>query len=359
LKTTIPSLTGVRGAAALWVFGFHLQRLFAGLDVPLLKALPFAGQGWSGVDLFFVLSGFVLMLTHEDDFAAITVQALRRFAVLRFTRVYPLSVVVLLLIAAAVALTPEFTAQFRLKNPENLTPGAFIKTALLATRWFLPGNRGDWNQPVWSLSVELLGYAGFPFAAWALRACSPRAAVVVALLSFVALAAWMILGGWWNSNEIDQVHAFARMLFCFLAGIALGRVRNTSMAISADLKSALTIGSCLVIVLACAWPALTVLLPTAFGALVYGLSWRAGPVDRLLSSAPMVFLGRISFPLYLVHVMALNLIAFWIARLRPPASSHGVLVAVSILAIMALAYALHRLVEKPAHQLGRRLAAQV
>ena len=161
----VPSLTGIRGVAALWVVLFHLQQFGKDFGVPALVGTPVLRSGWTGVDLFFVLSGFVLMLVHERDFGRLHWQRMLRFAWLRVLRVYPLATVVLLLIALLVALDRNFALDWAQGAiPHNLTASAFVRTLFLANRWWLPTD-GDWNQPEWSLSAEILGYAAFPFIA--------------------------------------------------------------------------------------------------------------------------------------------------------------------------------------------------
>src|SRR3954469_8392305 len=154
----VSSLTGVRGVAALWVVLFHIQSFGGELGLNALYGLPVLRAGWAGVDLFFVLSGFVLMLVHERDFPRLRWPPLLRFAWLRFFRIYPLATIVLLLILALTLVDRDFTAEWtHMSVPPNFTVPSFFRTMFLATRWWSPTD-GDWNQPVWSLSVEILGY---------------------------------------------------------------------------------------------------------------------------------------------------------------------------------------------------------
>jgi len=76
----LPSLTGVRGIAALWVVLFHLQQFAGEFGLEAVKGLPGLRSGWAGVDLFFVLSGFILMLVHERDFPRLSWTPVVRFA---------------------------------------------------------------------------------------------------------------------------------------------------------------------------------------------------------------------------------------------------------------------------------------
>ena len=167
-RVVIPSLTGIRGVAAVWVVLFHLGGVCSSVfGIARLQAIPIVASGWSGVDMFFVLSGFVLMRSHSGEFEQLRAQSILRFTKIRIARVYPVSAVVLILIAM-LTVDHGFVSCYRQFHPGNFTRMALLKTALLATRWFLPGPKGEWNEPVWSLSAEMLGYAAFPVLAWLL-----------------------------------------------------------------------------------------------------------------------------------------------------------------------------------------------
>ena len=137
----LPSLTGVRGIAALWVVLFHLQQYGDAFGLPAMTGLPILRTGWAGVDLFFVLSGFVLMLVHERDFPCLAWAPAARFAWLRFFRVYPLATVVLLLILLLTLLDPGFTAYWAHSAiPHNFTVSSFFRTleSLISMGRFMP-----------------------------------------------------------------------------------------------------------------------------------------------------------------------------------------------------------------------------
>lgn len=142
----------------MWVLLFHVQSFANGYGAPWLKSVPLLADGWVGVDLFFVLSGFILMFVHEADFGQLRGRVVVHFAALRFFRIYPLATAVLILIALLVLADAGFAVWYRkTHDPADLTAMAFLRTLLLATRWY-PPFVGDWNQPVWSLSVEIIGY---------------------------------------------------------------------------------------------------------------------------------------------------------------------------------------------------------
>jgi peptidoglycan/LPS O-acetylase OafA/YrhL len=354
----IPSMTGIRGCAALWVMLFHAhQNADRFYNWPLLQRNWFLGNGWQGVDLFFMLSGFILMYAHGLDFCKISKGPLIRFARLRFTRVYPLNAVVLFLVAILVALQPGFVAWLRsANNPSDCSLGAFVRTLFLATRWFLPG-QGDWNGPVWSLSLEVLAYVMFPFLAFcALRAARKWQFIGIAFLS-LAGSIVILRARHYAYDDTGQV-AIVRMAACFVTGIAILRLAALSAESASKWAGWMTAISAAGILVAGSLPGGGILLNFFFAVLLYGLTFQRGVINKMLSGRVAVFLGEISFPLYLVHFMPLTWIKYEVLTNGAVYSAewrHIALLCWFIGSLM-LASILHYFVEKPVHALGRRWA---
>jgi peptidoglycan/LPS O-acetylase OafA/YrhL len=143
----IRGLTGLRGIGALWVVLFHLT---------FGRGIPVIDLGFLGVDLFFILSGFVLSyvsITNID-----TVPRYLEFLRQRLTRIYPLHLFTLCILAMIVLFVPGFSERY---NVPRFEPDAFVASLLLIQNWFywLPG---CWNAPSWSLSAEWFAYLTFP-----------------------------------------------------------------------------------------------------------------------------------------------------------------------------------------------------
>jgi peptidoglycan/LPS O-acetylase OafA/YrhL len=131
---------------------------FAMERLPLFEVLfPFYTDGWLAVDLFFSLSGFVFYWLYARAVAeqAIT---LRNFAVLRFSRLYPLHFATLLAIAAGQLWFMRSTGSYFV-YPEN-DAEHFLLNLFFVSSWGF--ERGySFNGPVWSVSVEMLLYLVF------------------------------------------------------------------------------------------------------------------------------------------------------------------------------------------------------
>jgi peptidoglycan/LPS O-acetylase OafA/YrhL len=350
-------MTGIRGVAAVWVMLYHAQ-LDAGkyYNLPFLHKIPDMNNGWRGVDLFFMLSGFILMYAHERDFHVIRKASLIRFARLRFARVYPLNAVVLLLIAAFVAFQPGFVAWSRVSNPADFSLESFVRTLFLATRWFLPRS-GDWNQPVWSLSLEVLGYAIFPFVAYFVLRVT-RIWPLIAMIGFCLFTSLVYLELKDRAITIDQI-AVVRMLVCFLTGIAVFRIWTLTAESTAKKWAAWISAVSAVGILAATWSAWGgAAVNLLFALLLYGLAFQRGVVNRLLSSRIAMYLGNISFPLYLTHVVPLLWLHYFFLFNGARYSTFEKLAVLMCWAIgcFLMATLLHHFVENPFHELGRRWA---
>ncbi len=321
---SIDSLTGIRGVAAVWVFLTHYQAVMAAyLDNPRIGDNSFLYNGFRGVDLFFVLSGFILMHVHGEDFRTLGANALRRFYVLRFFRVYPLNTVVLLALLPIGIGMPGVVDWFRMDHgvpipyhSHDFSAAGFVQSLLLAQTWTVL-KLGEWNGPAWSLSAEVFGYAMFPLLACGLVRW--RSAAACAAAAFASLTVLMVLLVRFGHTQDSPTGSFGliRMIFGFVAGMGMARcfrlLPASARLAGLPLGSAAAAASVAFIALALAAPWANMLVVFGFCGLIFALAFQQGPVNALLSSRPAMFLGRISFSLYMIHYIPLKL-SLWLLQ---------------------------------------------
>jgi exopolysaccharide production protein ExoZ len=144
----------LRGAAAVLVVLHHVA---ATLALPKYMGVVFAGGifaplGRAGVDLFFVLSGFIIYYVHHGDIG--DPQRLRRYAMRRLVRIYPTYWIVLILVMGVLFVLPSLGTNL------DRQPLVILKSALL-----IPfADRQPIVGVAWTLSHELLFYALFGIA---------------------------------------------------------------------------------------------------------------------------------------------------------------------------------------------------
>ncbi|MCW3843805.1 acyltransferase, partial [Micromonospora yasonensis] len=344
----LPSLTGLRWIAALLVFGFHVgtMRIVAEPDYQAVVGKVFS-LGLSGVEFFFILSGFVLVWSYRDGEPRHTF--LRR----RLAKIYPNHLVTF---GAALAVAYWFA--------DPVPPWAALGNLFLVQAW-IP--LGDYfysvNNVSWSLSCELAFYLCLPFVLPHLRrARTGLLWVVVVAAPLLILALWpgQLLvpeeSRWW----FTQIFPVARSLE-FWMGVAAaellrrGRWRGPNLTVA----GLLFVATWLVAaewIRAEFWAALLavaylLVITAAADADVRGrpTPWR---------SRPMVWLGEVSFAFYLVHVLVMTTVlrlgGVWGEGLP---GWWGPLFALGFLVVnLLLAAALHRWVEMP---MMRRLSRRV
>lgn len=168
--TSAHSLLGLevlRFVCAVSVLIWHYQHFYVqgselvGFDAkaqPLYNWLkPFYEAGWLGVQAFWALSGFIFFWKYAQPVSQGLVSA-RRFAVLRFTRLYPLHLLTLLVVCA---LIPWYRHLHGVDYVYRYNDAwHFMLQLFMASDW--PG-RSEWsfNGPIWSISIEVLVYALF------------------------------------------------------------------------------------------------------------------------------------------------------------------------------------------------------
>jgi peptidoglycan/LPS O-acetylase OafA/YrhL len=159
----IKALTGLRIVAAVWVVLFHFRPLLRDAAPGFLDALtPVLNCGAQGVDLFFILSGFVLTWNYLDRMGGSwSTRATMHFLWLRLARVWPVYLVTLHLAALWVIFTLH-VGHVPSQEIYRFTAISYVRQVLLVQLWFQPFfDDSSWDGPAWSISAEWLAYILF------------------------------------------------------------------------------------------------------------------------------------------------------------------------------------------------------
>ncbi len=179
----------LRGLAIFFVLMNHVNMRLLSADVPYTEALPkqlvasLVWNGQRGVQIFFVVSGFLITSTTLRRWDSLSLASVRAFYQMRFARIAPLLLALLAILSALHFahvrhfIVPQTTGGLGRALVAALT---FHINVLEARRGYLPGN---WDI-LWSLSVEEMFYLFFPLILWLLG----RGKLFIALLlAFVVL----------------------------------------------------------------------------------------------------------------------------------------------------------------------------
>ena len=369
----IKALSGLRILAALWVVLFHFRPLLAAASPGFSSALaPVLNAGAQGVDLFFILSGFVLTWNYLDRMGeSWSTRDTLHFLWLRLARVWPVYVVTMHL-AAAFAVFTLYVGGFPLPPPviESINALSWIKQVLLVQLWFQPFFDGSsWDGPAWSISAEWLAYLLFGGLVLIIFriASATRARGLIWLAVAAAMAPMLLLLT--HGVFYTPWSWLPRIVMQFTAGaLACAAVRKLVLSDRSQKAAGLTsLLLCTVIVggvyLLDAYPPGDMLdagglVDVLFVPLVITLSIGAGTLPALLSTRVLVYLGHISFGLYMVHeivhtVWNWSVLQFHIV-LTPSWSAKFIVLGLIVLAGV-LASLLYHLVEEPARRWMRRM----
>lgn len=300
-------LDGLRGVLALAVVLLHFDVNFL---VRQLFGMPVLWIDLS-VDVFFLLSGFVL--THSVRHGI----TFRTFAAKRLLRLMPVYYITTL---AAVLVVPAL--------PRNLWAELVVGGPFLF--------RNPVNFPAWSICFELY----LPLLAVLLPVRLPQRLVRPALL--LALLGSGLCMMYFQEGRIMYA---PRAIFGLAAGHLLYRAK-LSLDLPFDLLALSTIG---LILATCFAPPLVFLIPFAASAAILAGTRTQG---LLFSSPPAQWLGSISYTLYLVHVPVLYALG---VVFGPEAGQNPVAKLTGLAASLILATVLTKVVERPAMALSARL----
>jgi peptidoglycan/LPS O-acetylase OafA/YrhL len=362
------ALDAWRGICAVIVVVFH----FVAMVPSSLERSLFIRNGYLFVDFFFVLSGFVLCHSYRGKIAGLG--DIKRFAIRRFGRVWPLHAVVLGGFVAAVAWID------RLPHPAvlSITPNggaysldALLPSFLLLNAMGLTPQGTVWNGPAWSIGAEFYVYLLF---AMLLVIASRRLMRAGLVLSMAAL----MLGYWWAPALMNATwdYGFIRCIASFFGGVVAYHVYEINGERSLARATLWEAGAAALVIGfvinasdgADAVSVLSLAAPLVFGAAVVVFAGEHGLLSLLLKARPFKALGRYSFSIYMIHMPLLVMLcyglwtegyetkAFGISGARPWLGSADLILVDFVLAVIVIAAASHRFIELPARQAFNRIA---
>jgi peptidoglycan/LPS O-acetylase OafA/YrhL len=350
-RPPLPALTGIRTLLALAIILFHFTPPHLGL------LYPFIDNGYVFVGVFFLISGYVLTYNYADRAKTLVK---REFWLARFSRLYPVYLLVLVL-------------SFRMVQDEwYARPHAEFWQGIVLTPFVLQGWSPSvatfWNTVAWTLTSECVLYAAFP---WLIRLPWPKRPLH---LVFLLVGLWIvglvphslylylnpdhIIGpvDRYSSSELIRFLKYTPLPYVctFLAGVTLGKLQH-ALLLTPRQRLVLSVVSLTAVglffyTLVGHTPYLLMhggLMTPIFAALVLGLSG-PHPISALFSWRPLLLVGESSYCLYLLHFNVFQLLHLYHVPERLHLAALDPWLSYAILVLLALA--VFHFVEVPARR---------
>jgi peptidoglycan/LPS O-acetylase OafA/YrhL len=349
----VPEIDGLRAIAVGTVMTYHLN-----FTASLLPG------GFVGVDIFFVISGYVVSASLGRDAGRSLLDLLQRFYSRRILRIVPALLACLLAtIAASILFIPNaWLSDTNYKTALYAFFGMSNFVLLGADSYFSPRPEFNPFTHTWSLAVEEQFYLFFPLIFFVWNRFKDGTGVVglaaTGLLTGLSIVSFIFM--WWMGG-VNQDAAFYLLPSRFWElgiGAILFQVQcsgKSPIASATHARRALTSGAVLVLAAALFADRLAFPFPWAVPAAVGALliiaavsTERASPspVARVLRSRPMIFVGKISYSLYLWHWPVYTLMR-WTVGLE---SLSTIIMAVGL--SLVFAYLSYTVLERPIRRAG-------
>lgn len=352
-RAFLPALTGVRSLAAFWVLALHMQVVVTALlPRPVAEATGFmARPGFLGVDLFFVLSGFIISYNYAALFdSGTTLARYGRFLWARLARIYPVHIALLLALFVAVR-GLGLGAQI---DADRFTWTGLIESVLLVQSWV--GDTDVWNAVSWSISSEWLAYLCFPaLSSLARRASAPDRPLrswawmcLVAVLPALRDTLARHVAGVPDLPPLQIACEF--FAGCLTYRLFAGHAAPPAWARHAGLAMVGFVATAAALVHAGESGRFAVLFVPP---LLLGLTHTQGWLARTLARPGFVYWGKVSFALYMTHYLWL-----WVMHSFLPLATlatYGVhlriaFVLAHLVPTLGIAVVTYHLIEEPARR---------
>lgn len=337
-------LNGLRGIAILMVIMIHVSQLVVGMPG---WATNLTFYGVRGVQLFFIVSGLTLALAHKNG-----PLRLGDFAARRFFRVAPMFYAGVALYLSLAAWTPlvEFM-------PRHATVSEVLRTIMFVHGWSVDAN----NKIVpggWSIAAEAMFYCVFPLLLWQLQRPKSYLLLLIAIYVLAGVSYVGIRRLLEGDPQIVQGFAF-NFWVSHLPAFATGCWLSLEVSYNQVSRSVARIIACLAVAAVVIDSQLrghsnllvSIILLSTF-------VWAVGKCrPAFLESRVLIWIGEISFSLYILHFAVLSTLSLMAPRLAPlPWPVRFITIyAITIVVGSAAAATTYRFIEKPLIRLGRNI----
>lgn len=303
------SLDGLRGIAALLIFFHHIPAWYKPFsDIPLIK------NSYLMVELFFVLSGFLIVINYgarqnswKNVFA---------FLALRLGRLYPVHFVFLILFAGLEILKFLYISDSLIPPFSKNGLREFIENFTLTQALGFSNNAASFNSPSWSISVEFYTYVLFSLTVLLIGKKNAPFPFL-----FIAMCAAFLLAS--HSSEIAEFHLVLRCLSGFFLGCLMGLAYENAKE-RINLLPRIFITPAIVAAMAIflhikptdsdRFDLIFVILSSM---LIFTIASDHGNGNTIFSSRFFVFLGELSYSLYMTHYFVIHVFGSWLYRYSP------------------------------------------
>lgn len=355
----IKELEGLRGCMALWVVLGH-----ALAALPLIHPkIPAAILNSYAVDVFIILSGFVIFFminNKKQDYSVYLIQ--------RFFRIFPVYIFALVVSLLMIGFSKGVLSSL----PESPSTGhrlELINAFLQHPLWhcishfsLLQGMIPDFVLPdapytiigqAWSVSVEWQFYLIAPLLFLLLNNITPKKNQFFLILIFLLLiiSGIFMTGGYVGNNLMAFCIGFASFFYYRDVQPGLSKEKSRAVFIIASIAAILMLKKDAIPI---------VIWLVAFNVAISKQQYSSRSVfTRILDSRPTLLLGRISYSLYMVHMIVLYIVLYVVNKINIDTALNYVVVPVATIAIsICLSYITYTFIEKPFIALGKRLTAK-
>lgn len=341
-------LTSLRGVAALLVVLYHIKHFFSQyFSSELVNQV--LSKCYLGVDFFFVLSGFILSYNYQKVFLFPKGSDYIVFLAKRVARIFPLHLVVMLaylLIPLAYFVSgkpiPDYRFSFDL----------FFYKLFLVDQWLFSSRAWlSWNMPSWTISAEMTVYIFFPLLSLVSGRLKWLGTGFGVVFSAVILAWYYKHAGFSSIGDGIGTHGLVRCFCEFYIGVCVYRVLQ--MRGFAQSRYICFMGLTLSVF---SFGLLTTVdglpnyffVPVLFGMILLFLVSCKTVFHEWLECRPLLFLGEISYSIYLIHIFVREVFAMFFLGNSLDAS--WIWVVSYIASVIILSIFTYRFIEMPARK---------